>query len=168
MFASSAVLVLTAYRKRTVATTKVILACMHHFYGRHFWKYCKKKNPLSSLWQGVCFETPILIKFWFAEMWLVKHIKQNIENPNNGKRNANLDKVLIYRTAIRQVANDVKKSRIKCRKQQSIRTLSYQYDTIVFLVCQEFFQNFCNCNSPWHTDIKSKAICFSWVECKHL
>ena len=67
----------------------------------------------------------------------VKYVKQqNIENPNNGKRNANLDKVLIYRTAIRQVANDVKKSRIKCRKQQSIRTLSYQYDTIVFISCQ--------------------------------
>ena len=69
----------------------------------------------------------------------IKYKKENIENPNEGKRNANLDKVLIYRTAIRQVANDVKKSRIKCRKQQSIRTLSYPYDTIVFLVCQEFF-----------------------------
>ena len=74
----------------------------------------------------------------------IKYKKENIENPNEGKRNANLDKVLIYRTAIRQVANDVKKSRIKCRKQQSIRTLSYPYDTIVFLVCQELFQNFCN------------------------
>ena len=42
----------------------------------------------------------------------VKYIKQqNIENPNDGKRNANLDKVLIYRAAIKQVANDVKKSR---------------------------------------------------------
>lgn len=42
----------------------------------------------------------------------VKYVKQqNIENPNNGKRNANLDKVLIYRAAIKQVANDVKKSR---------------------------------------------------------
>ena len=42
----------------------------------------------------------------------VKYVKQqNIENPNEGKRNANLDKVLIYRAAIKQVANDVKKSR---------------------------------------------------------
>ena len=42
----------------------------------------------------------------------VKYIKQqNIKNPNDGKRNANLDKVLIYRAAIKQVANDVKKSR---------------------------------------------------------
>ena len=42
----------------------------------------------------------------------VKYVKQqNIENPNDGKRNANLDKVLIYRAAIKQVANDVKKSR---------------------------------------------------------
>ncbi len=42
----------------------------------------------------------------------VKYIKQqNIKNPNEGKRNANLDKVLIYRAAIKQVANDVKKSR---------------------------------------------------------
>ena len=30
----------------------------------------------------------------------IKYIKRNIENPNDGKRNANLDKVLIYRTAI--------------------------------------------------------------------
>ena len=41
----------------------------------------------------------------------VKYVKQqNIENPNDGKRNANLDKVLIYRAAIKQVANDVKKA----------------------------------------------------------
>lgn len=74
----------------------------------------------------------------------VKYKKENIEKPNEGKRNANLDKVLIYRTAIKQVANDVKKSRIKCRKQQSIKALSCLYDTIVFLICQEFFRNFYN------------------------
>ena len=41
----------------------------------------------------------------------IKYKKENIKNPNDGKRNANLDKVLIYRAAIKQVANDVKKSR---------------------------------------------------------
>ena len=41
----------------------------------------------------------------------IKYKKENIENPNEGKRNANLYKVLIYRAAIKQVANDVKKSR---------------------------------------------------------